>query len=298
IIYDDKKQRAKGVRVMNIITHEESEYFAKIIFLNASTINSAAILLNSTSARFPNGLGNDSGVIGHYLMDHNFRAVITGTHEGFLDKYHDGRRPIGIYMPKFRNTGSDKQSSFIRGYGMQGAAERLGWERGMSGNDFGAAFKESLSIPGPWSMWLQGGGEMLPRYENKIAINKNKLDKWGFPEIEIDCQWSDNENEMTKDMLSQGSEMLSKAGFKDIANYDTNLAPGIGIHEMGTVRMGADAKNSALNKYNQLHHCKNVFVTDGAFMCSQSYQNPSITYMAFTARACNFAANELNKRNL
>ena len=296
IIYDEDKQRAKGVRVINAETGEATEYCARIIFVNAGTINSTLLLMNSKSARFPNGLGNDSGALGHYLMDHNYRGRVSGEYDGYADQYYFGRRPTGVYIPRFRNVGKDVQGAFKRGY-----AYACGGSRGRgdgTDNSIGAAFKEALSEAGNWGMWMTGMGECLPYYENKISLSTTKTDKWGMPLIEIDCEYKENEVNMLKDLLNSGAEMLDKAGFKNIESIDTEQAPGLGIHEMGTARMGRDPKTSVLNGHNQVWGANNVFVTDGACMASSACQNPSITYMALTARATDFAVDELKKRNL
>jgi choline dehydrogenase-like flavoprotein len=272
------------------------EYSGKVIFLNAGTINSTSILLNSTSSRFPNGLGNESGVLGHFLMDHNYRASLGGSYDGFQDQYHKGRRPAGVYLPRFRNVGNDRQQDFVRGY-----AFAAGGSRGTGQETealFGAAFKEAHTRPGDWHLWMTGMGECLPYHENKIFHSPDKKDEWGMPQLVIDCEYKENELKMLDDILATGSEMLEKAGFKNIYAYDSNLAPGLGIHEMGTARMGRDSKTSVLNNYNQVWEAKNVFVTDGACMTSSACQNPSLTYMALTARAADFAVNEMKKRNI
>ena len=296
IIYDDKKQRATGVRVIDTNTHAITDYYAKIIFLNAGTINTTLVLLNSTSTRFPDGLGNTNDVLGHYLMDHNYRGNLGGEHDGFKDKYYYGRRPTGIYVPRFRNVGADVQKDFIRGFAIAAGGYRS------SGNPtdetIGAAYKEELSEPGSWNFWMTGMGECLPYFENKITLSKDKKDAWGIPLVEIDCEYKTNELNMLKDILNNGAEMLGKAGFKNIYAYDNKSAPGLGIHEMGTARMGKDPKTSILNAHNQIWDVKNVFVTDGACMASNACQNPSLTYMALTARAADYAVDELKKGNI
>jgi choline dehydrogenase-like flavoprotein len=296
IIYDPKKGRASGVRVIDANTHETMEYFARIIFVNAGTINSTALLLNSTSSQFPNGLGNTNGVLGHYLMDHNYRGTLGGEYEGFQDRYTYGRRPTGIYIPRFRNVGADQQKDFLRGYAFAAAGVRN--TGAPSSESLGATFKDQLSEAGNWSMWMTGMGECLPYYENKVSLQPSKKDAWGMPLIEIDCSYKQNELSMLKDILSSGAEMLEKAGFKNVYANDTEEAPGLGIHEMGTARMGKDPKTSILNPYNQIWDVKNVFVTDGACMASNACQNPSLTYMAITARAADYAVSELKKQNL
>jgi choline dehydrogenase-like flavoprotein len=297
VIYDPQTGKAKGVRVIDAETKEVIEYFAKIIFLNASAIWTAHLLLNSTSSRFPNGLGNDSGQVGHNLMDHHFRIGATGESDEHRDDYYTGRRANGIYIPRFRNIGNDKRE-YLRGFGYQGGASRQGWQRGIAEMGFGADFKDALSEPGKWTMGIIAFGECLPYYENKVTLNREKLDKWGLPTLIIDCEFKENERLMRKDMMNDAAEMLEAAGLKNVRTYDAGAFPGMGIHEMGTARMGRDPKTSVLNKYNQMWAVPNVFITDGSFMTSSACQNPSLTYMAFTARACDYAVNELKKGNL
>ncbi|MDJ1505977.1 GMC family oxidoreductase [Xanthocytophaga agilis] len=297
IIYDDKLGKAKGVRIVDAQTKESSEYFAKIIFVNASAINSAYILLNSTSDRFPNGLGNESGELGHNLMDHHSRVGASGVMEGFEDKYYYGQRANGIYIPRFRNVGSDKRD-YLRGFGYQGGASRQGWARGVAEMSFGADFKEQLTKPGPWTMGLSSFGEHLPDHRNYVYLDKSKKDPYGLPMLVIDCEYRDNEKKMRIDMMNDAAEMLEAAGLKDVKGYDRGGVPGQSKHEMGTARMGTSSKNSVLNKNNQVWGCENVFVTDGAAMASSSCVNPSLTYMALTARAVDFAVKELNKQNI
>lgn len=298
IIYDENKKRATGVRVIDTNTKEPMEFYSKIVFVNGSTINSALILLNSKSTRYPNGLGNDSGVLGHYLMDHNYRGHISGEFDGFKDKYYYGRRPTGVYFPRFRNVGKDKQKDFLRGYAYSGGGSRSNWGRGNGETGIGKDFKEQLTQAGPWQFGLTGMGECLPYYENKVTLSKDKTDEWGIPLLEIDCEYRENEHNMLKDILNAGAEMLESAGFKNVRTHNTHQAPGLDIHEMGTARMGKDPKTSVLNKHNQIWGVENVFVTDGACMASSACQNPSITYMALTARAANYAVDELKKGNL
>jgi choline dehydrogenase-like flavoprotein len=296
IIYDEITQKAKGVRVTDALNKSTTEYFARIIFVNAGTINSTALLMNSTSSRFPDGMGNDSGALGHYLMDHNYRGKVGGEYEGFGDQYYYGRRPTGVYLPRFRNVGKDVQKDFVRGFAYAAGGARIKGEK--SEELFGAAFKEALTTPGNWGMWMTGMGECLPYHANNISLSTNKKDEWDMPEIIIDCEYKENELIMLKDILTSGAEMLEKAGFKNIYASDNHQAPGLGIHEMGTARMGRDPKTSVLNSHNQVWGAKNVFVTDGACMTSSACQNPSITYMALTARAVDFAVGELKKQNI
>lgn len=297
IIYDEKKDKAVGVRVIDRETNEAMEFFARIIFLNASTFGSVSILLNSTTNRYSEGLGNASGTLGHYIMDHHFQVGAGGTFDDFADEYYYGRRPNGIYIPRFRNI-KEKHPDYIRGFGYQGGARRAGWNRGVGQKGFGADFKDSLSTPGPWSMGMTGFGECLPYYDNKLTLNTEKTDKWGLPTLDVDVEFKENEMKMRKDMKESAAEMLEAAGARDISMYERKPLPGMGIHEMGGAPMGNDPKTSMLNKHNQIHEVPNVFVTDGAFMNSAACQNPSLTYMAFTARAAEHAVSEMKKGNL
>jgi len=299
IIYDKDKKRATGVRIIDANTNKTEEYFAKIIFCNASAFGSTFILMNSKSDRFPNGMGNDSGELGHNVMDHHFRCGASGEAEGFDDKYYKGRRPNGIYIPRFRNI--DKKSTrkdYIRGFGYQGRASRSNWGRGVKEMSFGEGLKVDLLEPGPWRMGITAFAECLPYHENKIYLNHEVLDKWGQPTLTMDAEWKENEMTMRKDMMAAGAEMLEAGGLKNVKTFDRGCTPGQGIHEMGTARMGRDPKTSVLNGFNQIHSVPNVFVTDGACMTSSACQNPSLTYMALTARACDHAVKELNKQNL
>ncbi|RCT53999.1 GMC oxidoreductase [Winogradskyella sp. KYW1333] len=299
IIYDDTTKKATGVKVIDTETNEAIEFKAKVIFLCASAIASTYILMNSKSDRFPNGLGNDSGELGHNLMDHHFKAGAYGKFDGFHDKYYSGRRPNGIYIPRFRNLGGETDSNeFIRGYGYQGGASRQDWSDTVRELSYGKELKEAILKPGGWTMGLTGFGETLPYHENRMYLDYDKKDKWGLPTVTFDAEFKENELKMREDMIAQAMQMLEKAGFKDIEPMDSIGAPGLGIHEMGTARMGRDPKTSVLNKYNQVHSVKNVFVTDGAAMTSAGCQNPSLTYMALTARAAEHAANEFKKGNL
>ena len=300
IIYDEEKGKATGVRIIDAETGEMREYYARIIFCNASTLSSTRILLNSTSHRFPNGLGNDSGELGHNLMDHTYRTGAMGTFEGHEDKYYKGRRPNGIYIPRYWNINAQTQSDkFVRGFGYQGGAYRLGWGRGANTKEFGADFKDSLfKDPGPWEFFITGFAECLPYHENKVSLDNDTRDKWGQPVLAIDCEWKENELALRKQIQEDAVEMLEKSGLTNIIGFDNNHEPGHGIHEMGTARMGRDPKTSVLNENNQIHACKNVYVTDGACMTSSSCVNPSLTYMALSARAAHHAISELNKQNL
>ncbi|MBL7857990.1 MAG: GMC family oxidoreductase [Cyclobacteriaceae bacterium] len=298
IIYDEKKGKAVGVRVLDAETKQETEFFANIIFLNASTLGSTFILLNSTSSRFPNGLGNASDQLGRNLMDHQYRTGAEAEVEGFDDKYYIGRRPNGIYIPRFRNIGNDKRTDYIRGYGYQGSGSRESWTRGVAEMSFGEELKNSLTIPGKWKIGITGFGECLPYAENRVTLNKDRKDVYGLPTLSIDAEWKENEKAMRKDMRVTAAEMLEASGFKNVNMYDAPNNIGLGIHEMGTARMGKDPKTSVLNKWNQVHEAPNVFVTDGAAMTSSACQNPSLTYMALTARAADYAVREMKKGNL
>jgi choline dehydrogenase-like flavoprotein len=297
VLYDAQKGKASGVRVVDANTLESQEYFAKIIFVCASAMASTAILLNSVSDRFPNGMGNDSGQLGHNLMDHHFRIGASGEWEGGKDRYYYGRRANGIYIPRYRNIGSDKRD-YLRGFGYQGGGSRQGWQRRVAELSFGPALKEELSQPGPWTMGLVAFGEQLPEHKNRLYLHKTKKDKWGMPVVVFNAEFGENEKKMRVDMISDAQEMLEKAGLINVKGYDQGSISGGAIHEMGTARMGRDPKTSVLNAFNQIHAVKNVFVTDGACMTSSSCVNPSLTYMALTARAADHAVKELKARRL
>ena len=299
IIYDKDKKRATGVRVVDQETKEEMEFYAKVIFCCASAVASTAILMNSKSDAFPDGMGNESGELGHNLMDHHFRVGANGRFDGFNDKMEYGRRPTGFYIPRFRNLDAKpSQKDYLRGYGYQGGASRSNWSRTVNEMSFGAKFKEALREPGPWQMGMTAFAETLPYHENKMMLDYDNLDNWGQPTVRFDAEFKENEMKMRPDMANAAAEMLEAAGFKDIKTYDAGSWPGLGIHEMGTARMGRDPKTSVLNGNNQVHSVPNVYVTDGACMTSASCVNPSLTYMALTARACDHAVNELKKQNI
>lgn len=291
IIYDDILKKATGVKVIDAETNETHIYTADIIFCCASAIPSASILMQSKSERFPNGLGNDSGELGHNIMDHHLGAGANAIVDGFEDKYYKGRRPNGVYIPRFRNLGdkATERKDFVRGYGYQGGGGRHGISEHVAEIGYGEKFKDAILKPGPWSMGIMGFGECLPYHDNKMTLDYDKLDDWGLPTITFDAEWKENELIMREDIKQQAAEMLEKAGFKDIKTFDVQHAPGIGIHEMGTARMGRDPKTSVLNANNQVHGVPNVYVTDGACMTSAGCQNPSLTYMALTARAAQHA---------
>lgn len=297
ILYDKDSKKATGVEVVDAETNKTYEFGAKVIFLCASSLNSAWVLMNSATDVWPEGLGSSSGELGHNLMDHHFRVGASGTAEGYEDKYYFGRRPNGIYIPRFRNLDGEKRD-YIRGFGYQGGASRQGWSREVAELNIGVELKEALSEPGKWTIGLTGFGEILPYHENKAYLDKTVKDKWGLPVLAIDAEIKDNELKMREDMKEDAKEMLEKAGIKNVRTNDNNYALGQGIHEMGTARMGLDPKTSVVNKYNQVWDAKNVYVTDGSFMTSGNCVNPSLTYMAFTARAVDHAVSELKKMNI
>ncbi|HTQ65740.1 MAG TPA: GMC family oxidoreductase [Puia sp.] len=298
ILYDKDKKRATGVEVLDAETNTTYSFFSKIIFLNASTLNSAWILMNSATEIWPEGLGSASGELGHNVMDHHYMLGAEGRIEGYEDKYYFGRRANGFYIPRFANLFGDKRD-FLRGYGYQGSASREGWSRNVAELKVGSALKEALTEPGPWHIGATGFGEILPYHDNKITLDKNVKDKWGLPVLAMDAVLRDNEMRMRKDIVKELIAMFEMAGVKDIGWWDSKeYAIGQGIHEMGTGRMGNDPKTSVLNKHNQVWDAPNVFVTDGACMVSSACQNPSLTYMALTARAADFAVSELKKTNI
>ncbi|MGB0487087.1 MAG: GMC oxidoreductase [Flavobacteriaceae bacterium] len=299
IIYDETKKKATGVKIIDSESKLTYEFKSKIIFMCASTVPTTSILMQSKSSRFPNGLGNDSGELGHNLMDHHFQIGADGVYDGFEDQYYTGRRPNGIYIPRFQNIGGNtKRKDFLRGYGYQGGASRTDWTEYVKEASYGEKLKQAIVKPGKWVMGLNGFGEVLPYHENKMYLNYNKTDNWGLPTVTFDAKLRENELSMRKDMQLQAMEMLDKAGFKDIKPYESSYALGLGIHEMGTARMGRDPKTSVLNSFNQMHSVKNIFVSDGSCMTSSGNVNPSLTYMAITARAVNYAVNELRKNNI
>ncbi len=297
VLYDRNKKRATGVRVLDAVTNQTTDYTAKVVFLCASTLNSTWLLLRSATDVWPGGLGSSSDALGRNLMDHHFRAGASGRIEGLDDKYYYGRRPTGFYIPRYRNLFGDKRE-YLRGFGYQGGASRSGWSRAVAELGVGAAFKDAAAQPGAWSIGGTAFGEMLPNPANRVTIDPNKKDKWGLPVLAIDCATGENERLMRKDMMNDMAEMLEAAGVKDVHTYDNGYWPGMGIHEMGTARMGRDPKTSVLNAHNQVWDAPNVFVTDGSCMASTACPNPSLTYMALTARAADFAVSELKRRNL
>jgi choline dehydrogenase-like flavoprotein len=298
LIYDPRKNRVTGVRVIDGQTKHALEFRARIVFLCASTLESARILLNSATPQFPNGLANSSGEVGHNLMDHIMGGGASGKINAPNDKKPVGRRPNGIYLPRFRNLNGGPKSEFMRGYAYQGGAWRDGWGRGSDLPGFGADWKRALRDPGEWHFSLYGFGEMLPRHENYVEIDKTMVDAWGIPVLKIHCSYGDNEWALMNDAAVQAAEMLAVVGAHDINPSVDHNPPGKAIHEMGTARMGRDPKTSVLNAHNQAHDIPNLFVTDGACMASTANQNPSITYMALTARACNYAVAAMQRREI
>jgi choline dehydrogenase-like flavoprotein len=297
LIYDEGKNRVTGVRVVDTSTMKTSEYFAKVVFLCASALNSTAILLNSRSSRFPNGLGNDSGELGHNLMDHHNGGGATASFSGLLDRYYKGRRSTSMYIPRFRNV-DRKEDKFLRGYGYEVYSWRNTWTRGVGTADFGADFKSEITRPGNWGIFIEGYGETLPYHDNRIWLSHEKLDDAGMPRINISMTYRDNERIMAQQMADDAAEMLTAAKLENVKSFNNPVTPGSVIHEMGTARMGRDPKTSVLNGHNQLHAVPNLFVTDGSFMVSSPTQNPSLTYMALTARAAQFAVDQLKRGEL
>jgi len=297
VLYDKDKKRARGVEIIDAESGLTYQYTANVIFLNASSFNSTWLLMNSATDVWEGGLGSSSGELGHNVMDHHFRVGATGTVEGYQDKYYHGRRPCGFYVPRFRNVGDDKRD-YLRGFGYQGSASRSGWAREVAEMNIGADLKDALSVPGEWTIGMTAFGEILPYHDNAISLDRERKDKWGLPVLAMDVSIRENEQAMRKDMGEDAAEMFEAAGCKDVKIYDIGYAPGMGIHEMGTARMGRDPKTSVLNAHNQVWDAPNVYVTDGACMTSASCVNPTLTYMALTARAAEHAVNELKAGNL
>jgi len=297
VLYDKDKKKAKGVEVLDTETNQTYEFESRIVFLCASALNSAWVLLNSATDVWSGGLGSSSDQLGHNVMDHHYNIGASGRVEGFEDKQVFGRRPNGFYIPRFANVGDDKRD-YLRGFGYQGGAGRAGWSREIAELTIGGNFKEALTEPGGWTIGATGFGEILPDHSNKVTLDPNKKDKWGLPVLAMDAELKENELKMRKDMAVEMKAMFEAAGVKEVTTWDNGHAMGHGIHEMGTARMGKDPKTSVLNKWNQVWDCENVFVTDGAAMTSSACQNPSLTYMALTARAADYAANEMKKLNL
>ena len=297
ILYDKDTKRAKGVEVLDAETNKTYTYNARIVFLNASTLNSAWVLMNSATDIWPGGLGSSCGELGHNIMDHHMGVGAYGRVEGFEDKYYYGRRANLVYITRFANVGSDKRD-YLRGFGFLGSASRQDWQRNIAELSIGASLKETLTEPGQWAVGITGFGELLPYHENRITLDKDKKDRWGLPILAMDVSLKDNERKMRKDMRLEAEAMLDAAGLKNIYSWEEGHRPGAGIHEMGSARMGRDPRTSVLNPHNQVWDAKNVFVTDGSCMTSSACQNPSLTYMALTARAVDFAVGECRKGNL
>jgi len=297
VIFDRDRKRATGVRVLDAITNQTTDYTARVVFLCASTLNSTWLLMRSATDLWPGGLGSSSNELGHNLMDHHFRTGAQGNIEGLDNKYFRGRRPTGFYIPRYRNVGSDKRP-YLRGFGYQGSAGRQEWSRAVAELGVGGAFKDAMSQPGRWEIGATAFAEMLPSHANMVSLDQAKKDKWGLPVLKIDCATGENEALMRKDMTADMADMLEECGVKNVNTYDAGYFPGMGIHEMGTARMGRDPKTSVLNSHNQVWDALNVFVTDGSCMASSACQNPSLTYMALTARAADYAVRELNRRNI
>lgn len=296
VMYDPDTKKATGVKVIDRVTKETFEFKAKVIFLCASAIASASILMQSKSDRFPDGMGNDSDQLGRNIMDHHLGVGASGKLDGYADKFYKGRKPNGIYVPRFRNLGgSSNVAAFKRGYGYQGSGSRSNWDDVVSEMSHGKDLKDAILKPGGWNFGMGGFGEVLPYEDNRMTLDYDKLDGWGLPTVTFDAEFKENEWKMREDMKEQAYDMLTKAGLRDVKAFDRPGALGLGIHEMGTARMGRDPKTSVVNGYNQVHTVKNVYVTDGAFMTSASCVNPSLTYMAFTARAVHHASEQLKK---
>jgi len=298
LIYDSKSNRVKGVRVIDNDDLSQREYYAKVVFLCASTIGSTQVLLNSTPKAFPNGLANSSGVLGRYLMDHNYNADIGGTINGFEEEYYKGRRPTDIYIPNVHYEPDRYHSKFIRGFAFAGGAYRENWGLRATEDGIGIGFKNQLKQPGKWKIRISAQGEMLPRFENQMSLHSSKKDKWGIPQVQFDIKWSDNERSMMRSAANLGEKMLTSFGATEIWSRVKDDAPGLAIHEVGTARMGHDPKDSVLNGYNQSHDIPNLFVTDGSSFCSSAVQNPSLTFMAITVRAVDYAAKEFKAGRL
>jgi choline dehydrogenase-like flavoprotein len=292
LIYDERRNKAVGVRVIDAHTKETTEYFAKVIFICASTLNTGTILLNSRSRRYPDGFGNDSGALGHYLMDHHNGAGAVATYSGLQDRYYRGRRATSMYIPRFRNV-TTREPNFTRGYGYEVYGRRESWQRGIDGAAFGADFKNEVTKPGDWTLYMEGYGETLPYRDNRIWLDHDTLDQWGMPTLHVSMEYHDNEHAMAQQMMEDAAEILQSANLEDVQGFNRPVTPGQVIHEMGVARMGRDSATSVLNANNQVHGAPNVFVTDGSCMVSSPTQNPSLTYMALTARAAAYAVEQL-----
>ncbi|UII81372.1 GMC oxidoreductase [Flagellimonas sp. CMM7] len=296
VVYDEKEKKATGVKIIDAETQEKIEFKGKIVFLCASAMASVGILLQSKSKTFPNGMGNNHDELGRNIMDHHYQLGASAKVDGHLDKYYKGRRPNGFYIPRFVNLDEKtKRKKFLRGFGYQGGASRNHWSDMVAEMGYGKALKDAILKPGGWEIGMTGFGEMLPHHDNRVTLSPDKKDKWGLPQLDFDVEFKENELHMREAIKEEAVSILKAAGFKDVKSYDTETGPGLGIHEMGGARMGKDPKTSVLNKHNQVHDVPNVYVTDGAFMTSANCVNPSLTYMAFTARAANHAAEQFNQ---
>ena len=297
VLYNNQKSKATGVEVIDTQSGAVTEYFSKIIFLNASTMATTFILLNSTSDRFPNGLGNDSDQVGRNIMDHHKGVSVWASVDGFENEYYYGRRPTGIYIPRYRNIGKDRQN-YLRGFGFQGGGYREGWGNYSGNETIGSALKEAVQAPGSWQLSFNGFGECLPYADNRVTLNTNLKDKYGRNSLSMSVDFRENEKQMQIDMADSLAEMLEQCGYKNVRSARQMSFPGNANHEMGSARMGKDSKTSVLNAFNQMHAVRNVFITDGSCMTSSASVNPSLTYMAITARACAYAVEELKRQNL
>ena len=295
IIYDQQSGLAAGIRVIDTETHEKMEFKASIIFLCASAMASVGILLQSRSDRFPEGIGNNSDHLGRHIMDHHYKLGASAVVPGHLNTYYKGRRPNGFYIPRFVNLEGQPRREYLRGFGYQGGASRSDWSEAVAELGFGADLKAAILKPGQWRIGATGFGEMLPYHENRVRLSTTEKDSWGLPQLDFDVEFRENEYKMREDIVAQLKGMFEAAGFTDIQTFDEETGPGLGIHEMGGARMGRDPRTSVLNAHNQIHEVPNIYVTDGAFMTSASCVNPSLTYMAFTARAADHAANQFQK---
>ncbi|MDH3650117.1 MAG: GMC family oxidoreductase [Saprospiraceae bacterium] len=297
LMYDADTKKVKGVDVIDAETGEHLEFFAKLVFLNASTLGSTQILMQSATSEFPDGLANSSGTLGHYLMDHHAFVGAMGGYSGLQDSFYFGQRPASVYIPRFRNL-QQNDRDYVRGFSFENYTGRSDWTRGFHQQGLGAAWKEALTKPGEWSAYFEAYGETLPEYQNIVSLTPDKKDQWGLPLLNISMSYGDNEMKMRKDMQATALEMLEACDLDWVAPFDNGTTPGSVIHEMGTARMGHDPKTSVLNKWNQSHDINNLFITDGSCMVSSPPQNPSLTYMALTARACNYAVTSLKAGNL
>jgi choline dehydrogenase-like flavoprotein len=295
VVYDEATGLASGVKVIDAESHEKLEFRAKVIFLCASSMASVGILLQSKSTRFPEGIGNNYDQLGRYIMDHHYKLGANAKVPGHLNSYYKGRRPNGFYIPRFVNLPGQPGKEYLRGFGYQGGASRSDWSEAVAEMGYGESLKKEILKPGQWQIGATGFGEMLPYFENRVRLSPTEKDSWGLPQLDFDVAFKENEYKMREDIVIQLKAMFEAAGFTDIQTFDEETGPGLGIHEMGGARMGRDPKTSVVNANNQVHEVPNLYVTDGAFMTSASCVNPSLTYMAFTARAADHAAAAFKK---